>query len=346
MKEFKQKCHFINHVEKKKIPCKPITIHPQISCNVLQNPVNILQTPTNLLQKNEDNTKKYTCNFCEKTFTRIDNFKVHLTSRCKIRKEETKDKEEIFKDLLQKYEEMKNMMVEKDEKINIMMKEKDITINNLTKEIELLKQTKNKSSRKTINNNNNTTNNNNNTNNGSINNGIVNNTINIIQHGKEDLSKISNDVLINALLQNTGIKIPEKIIESIHFNDKYPQFKNIYISDINREKVMLHNGDKWILTHSDDITTNLLDKSIIFSEDRYEEIGEKIEQKVDVKTKNKIKKGLEMIDMIKDFDEIDEEDEEGNLIDKKVVKRRKGLRTKAIQNIKLLLYNNRNKVIE
>jgi len=338
-KEFKQKIHFINHTEKKKYPCNTnIVINTSNSLKIPQNPSNFPQNPSNFPQNPSLITQKpnkYECNFCKYLTNRKDNFKRHM-SICKIRKEENYEKEEIFKDLIQKYEEMKYIMTEKNTQINI-----------LTKEIELLKQNSDKKFIKTTNG---TINNNNGSiNNGTVNNGTVNNTINIIQHGKEDLSKIGNDVFINAFLKHTRIKIPEKIIEGIHFNDKYPEFKNIYISDINREKMMLHNGDKWVLTQSDDITSNLLDKSINFSENRYELIEDNIEKKVDVKTKNKIKKGLQIIDMIKDFDELDEldeEDEEGNQLDKKNINRRKGLRVKAIQNIKLLLYNNRNNIIE
>jgi len=178
------------------------------------------------------------------------NFKRHLSS-CITRKEENQDKEEIFRTLLEKMEEL-----EKQNK-------------SLSEEIKTLKFKKNN---KTINNN------------GIINNANIinnNNTINIIQHGKEDLTKIENNVFLNALLKYTGLpavansinticaEIPSKIIEGIHFNNKYPEFKNIYISDINREKIMLHNGKEWILSLSDNITSNLLDKSINYSENKY-----------------------------------------------------------------------------
>jgi hypothetical protein len=183
----------------------------------------------------------YKCNYCNMTFTRSTTLKRHLIDRCKIRKEENKDKEEIFKKLLEKYEEMKYLIEEKDEKINNLIKEKnnkiinlikekDYKINKLTKELENLKQ---KTNTKNIQNNNGTVIN---QNNGTINNTI--NNINIIQHGKEDLSKLETSIFLDAFLKYSGAKIPERIVEGIHFNDKHSEFKNIYISDINREKVM------------------------------------------------------------------------------------------------------------
>ena len=129
------------------------------------------------------------------------------------------------------------------------------------------------------------------------NNGIINNII--IQYGKEDLSKIDDKVFLDAFLKNSGAKIPEKIIEGIHFNNKYPEFKNIYISDINREKVMIYNGIDWILTPSNNITSNLLEKSIDFSENQYDKLDKKI---LNQQKKNKIECGLKIMELMKDID--------------------------------------------
>jgi len=131
-----------------------------------------------------------------------------------------------------------------------------------------------------------------------INNGtIINNTTIIVKNGYEDLSKIDNSVFYNALLKTTGAQIPSKIIEGIHFNDKYPEFKNIYISDINRDKLMLYDGNNWMLTKSSSVTEKLLDKTIIFSEDKFEEIKEIVENLTDSR-KNKNKKRIKNIGLM------------------------------------------------
>ena len=106
-KEFKQKCHYINHVEKKKNPC--ILFYKNLIENV---PIIQPNAPT-IAPTNTSNSKSksnYVCNYCQTTFTRSTTLKRHLVDRCKIRKEETKDKEEIFKNLLNKYEEMKQLI--------------------------------------------------------------------------------------------------------------------------------------------------------------------------------------------------------------------------------------------
>lgn len=174
-----------------------------------------------------------------------------------------------------------------------------------------------------------------------LNNGIINNTI-IIQHGKEDLNKIDDKVFLDAFLKSTGAKIPEKIIEGIHFNKKFPEYKNIYISDINREKVMIHNGKNWILTPGDNLTSNLLDKSICFSENKYECITTK--DIFNERNKKKIINGLKIMELMKEFDS-DEQDEIGTPITKDDKDRRNYLRNKAEEYIKLLLYNNRNEIL-
>ena len=268
-----------------------------------------------MLKEQEETNKGYICNFCKTSFTRSTTLKRHLLERCKIRKEEIREKEAIFQELLQQ---------------NILLKDQNEKLNNQLLEqnkfiIGLLEQNNNKNS---IQNNKNIKN---------QNNGIINNII--IQHGKEDLSKIDDKVFLDAFLKNSGAKIPEKIIEGIHFNSKYPEFKNIYISDINREKVMIYNGNDWILTPSNNITTNLLEKSIDFSENRYDELDKKI---LNQQKKSKIEYGLKIMELMKD---IDSDDDEIN-ITKEDKERRQYLREKAEEYIKLLLYNNKDYIIK
>jgi len=342
-KVFLQKGHLNDHNTKRKYPCKPIVINNLLSStetppNSTQTPPNSTQTPPNSTQTPPKSTEKikknkkinYICNFCDIAFTRSDSLARHLTNICKIRIEESKEKEIIFKDLLTKYEEVKYLIEEKDAKIDKIIKEKDEAINKLTEKIESLTKYK-KSNIKNINNINNT-------NNGTI----IHNTI-IVKNGDEDLSKIDNNVFYNSLLKSTGAQIPSKIIEGIHFNNNYPEFKNIYISDINRDKLMFYDGNEWILTKSNLMTSKLLDRTIFFSEDKFEELEEIIET-FNKCNKDKIKKGLKNIELMKDHDLKDDYDDEGNLLEQKDIEKRKFLRDKALTLIRLTLYNNRNKI--
>jgi len=337
-KEFNKKSNYLNHIENKKKPCLQIKLNmhqktpkctenaPKCTENApkfIENAPKFIKNELNFDEKNNinsnlnssDNKKGYICNFCKISFTRSTTLKRHLLERCKIRKEEIREKEEIFQELLQQ---------------NILLKDQNEKLNN-----QLLEQNKVIIGLLEQNNKNNSIQNNKNIRN--QNNGIINNII--IQHGKEDLSKIDDKVFLDAFLKNSGAKIPEKIIEGIHFNNKYPEFKNIYISDINREKVMIYNGNDWILTPSNNITTNLLGKSIDFSESRYDVLNKNI---LNQQKKNKIEYGLKIMELMKDFDS---DDDEIN-ITKDDKERRQYLREKAEEYIKLLLYNNKDYVIK
>ena len=328
-KEFNKKSNYINHVENKKKPCNQneLIMHqnapkctknaPKCTKNAPKNTQNT-QMQINISNQKviEDNKKGYICNFCDVSFTRSTTLKRHLIERCKVRKEELQEKEAIFQELIKQNELLKNQ----NEKLNNQLLEQNKLI------IELLVKKNIKDKSKNIQNNNNIKN---------QNNGIINNII--IQHGKEDLTKIENKVFFDAFLKYTGAKIPEKIIEGIHFNSEYPEFKNIYISDINREKVMIYNGIDWILTPSNNITSNLLEKSIDFSENRYDALDKKI---LNQHKKTKIENGLKIMELMKDID-IEEDEDQQKKEDKE---RRQYLREKAEEYIKLLLYNNKDTI--
>ena len=202
-KTFKQKSGFTDHLNRKK-PCIKLTknVHqdpsnfPQISSVLHQITPTLHQTideplcaSTLVIKKRK---KNYNCNFCNELFCRSDVLKKHL-ARCKIRKEETRDKEIIYQELLRK---MESYEKEKDNQDNI--------IKELTKKIEKLE------------NNNKINHTQNNKNIKHQNNGISN-TINIIGFGKEDLSKI--DASFFEALMQLGYSIPTKMLEKIH-NEK------------------------------------------------------------------------------------------------------------------------------
>ena len=157
------------------------------------------------------------------------------------------------------------------------------------------------------------------------NNGTINN-INIVAFGKEDLRKIDNKEFFEALTQ-MGYKIPAKMFEKIHINDKYPEYKNIYISDINRGKAMVHDGKKWKLDKYNNIGDKLLDKIINFMEERYEELKE--DKNITDKKKMNMENKLKILQIMKDFEKEEEKE------------RHEYLRSQCKDKIKMDLYNNR-----
>ena len=89
-------------------------------------------------------------------------------------------------------------------------------------------------------------------NNVNINTGVINNNninvIKIIDHGKEDYSKIDIKKIMmdNPVLPN--LNYISTVIYHVHCNDNLPEYHNIYVSDINRNRAMIYNDGKWMST--------------------------------------------------------------------------------------------------
>jgi hypothetical protein len=248
------------------------------------------------------------CNYCLKTYCRTNVLKKHLLI-CKVKKRDIEEKEEILNKLLEQNNKLASSLDQQKEQNNKLVS----TIEELNKRINKLENDK-KSNH--IQNNRNVKN---------LNNGTINN-INIIQFGKEDLSKIDNKEFFEALTQ-MGYKIPAKMVEKIHINDKYPEYKNIYISDINRGKAMVYDGKKWKLDKYNNISDKLLDKILNFMEERYEEI--KDNKNITDKKKTNMENKLKILQIMKDYEEEEEKE------------RYEYLRSQCKDKIKMDLYNNR-----
>jgi len=113
----------------------------------------------------------------------------------------------------------------------------------------------------------NTTTNSNNTQH--ITNNVVMNipVIKLVDFGNEKLDKISYKVFIDTI-KTQGASLCNKAIEGIHFNSDHPENQNIYISDFNRDKVMIYKNEKWIIDNWDTIFPELLEKVIQFGYDK------------------------------------------------------------------------------
>ena len=307
LKEFNKKCHYINHLNR----LNPCVKKPKIIQNFTPN-YTILTPKLQQITPNNENR----CNYCLKTYCRTNVLKKHLLI-CKVKKQEIYEKEEILTKLLEQNSKLESTIYQQKEQLDQQKEQIDQLIKtneNLINHMKI-KHTQNNKNIK-------------HQNNGTINN---NNTINIIQFGKEDLSKIDNKEFFEALTQ-MGYKIPAKMVEKIHINDKYPEYKNIYISDINRGKAMVHDGKKWNLERYDKISDKLLDKVLNFMEERYEDIkdNENITEKRKMNMENKLK----ILQIMKEFEEEEKEEKE----------RHEYLRNECKEKIKMDLYNNRDKI--
>jgi hypothetical protein len=222
LKEFDRKCNFIDHTEKKKIPCRPI--------------INI-ETPIEPVK-----SQKYLCLYCNFNFSTSSHLSRHLNQgRCKIKKELDMEKEKMFKLLLtQKENEHEKQMHKKDDEIKelkYLIREQNEKITDLIKKIKPSSIT----------------------NNNTLNNIIVQPNIN--KFGHENIEKIINpSIFVNKVLMNTGSTCLLECVNQIYNNPKCPENQTVYCSDINREKMMVSNGKDWDLQNKIFVLTEVQNK--------------------------------------------------------------------------------------
>ena len=202
--------------------------------------------------------KQIMCNYCKQIFGRQSSLTRHLNERCKIKKEDTSKKEEIYQVLMKQMEENRKQNEETRKLIN-ELKEENIK---LKKEI-------NKNS--TINSNNI------NSNNTNIQQNIIKHlNINLVAHGKEDLSFINEERLKTIFYK--GFKSIENLTEIVHFDKNRPENHNIYISNIKDTYVMMYDGEDWKLIDREKCLTDIYDEKSDYLVEKFEELEDKLDE--------------------------------------------------------------------
>jgi hypothetical protein len=150
-----------------------------------------------------------------------------------------------------------------------------------------------------------------------INNGTINNNYNIIALGHENLTDVFSRKEKMAILKYRYCSLPH-LVEYTHFNDKYPQFKNILIT--NTQNTLAYKFDnkkkKFITVNKNDLLDDIIDERMCDLSSFYEEL----ENDLDEKTKEILEIVKEKIDNDPAYKELKKKD------------------------IKLIIYNNREKV--
>jgi hypothetical protein len=194
-----------------------------------------------------ENQYNNNCIYCQKKFTTKGNVTRHIRNNCNIYKKIQNEKQDIFNKLIKLEQENKEL---KDENIKIKTK---------------LKQKKSAKiilSNNTINSNNNITNN-----------GIINN-ITIVAFGKEKIDNISDKEILNAV--SRGFNTAEHLTKTIHFNNKYPEYHNVYIPSIKESYAMTFDGNEWKLVKKKDIIDNIYDDKKYFVESNLEDFAKSL----------------------------------------------------------------------
>lgn len=95
------------------------------------------------------------------------------------------------------------------------------------------------------------------TNNNITNNNITNNIqVNIYSAGKEDLSRLSQEDILK--ICTSGTFYPIVAAEVIHCNKNYPEFQNFLISNLRSSTGLVFQNDNWISKTQDEILSNIM----------------------------------------------------------------------------------------
>ena len=203
------------------------------------------------------------CSFCNRSFSKKSSLTRHHKYYCKEKLKEEQD------------DELKTMMemtiIQQSRDIQELLKKvpniEDLPNYQNTKEPFINQNSNN--SHNVFNNNsqNNSNNNSNNTiNHTTINN--INNTININNFGNENLDMLTNKFM-RAMIDKPYTAIP-KMIKKIHFNDKYPENKNIRMLNKKDNKLQIIENGKWIYVDKDETLDMLLGDKNCKLDDYYE----------------------------------------------------------------------------
>lgn len=109
-----------------------------------------------------------------------------------------------------------------------------------------------------------------------INNNTTNNniTINIVSHGDEKLDKLDVKYFIKAF-NNSLLAIP-KFLELVHFNDEFPEYRNIYIPNDRKNVVKVYKNGYWILVSKDLLIDKIFTDKSELLEDKYHDVCERL----------------------------------------------------------------------
>ena len=248
---------------------------PQIPQNSPQIPQNSPQIPQNSPQNYNIIIDDNKCKFCQKKFSRIDNCKRHQL-KCNLKNNILINNNDHIKydnidlnSILTTKNKIDDNILNIINKLENKIKEQNKKIIELSKNNSIISSNNNIQNNSNNNNSNNSNNNNNIiTNNNNSNNTITtNNTINIVNHGKEDLSKLIKDEIKDIL--NSGYNSIFKSVLYTHFNDRLPEFKNIKYNDLKSSYCKICIDGKWKIAKFESTIEEMINKHFIEVTDLY-----------------------------------------------------------------------------
>ena len=189
-------------------------------------------------------TKSYLkkeCVYCDKLISKS-NYSKHL-NRCKVREKIEKEKEQIYKKLIEQMNNQNN-------KINIIEKQN----------IQIIKENNKLKTRININDNRKTNINSNN---------IIQNNIKLVALGEEDLYKLNKKAI--TVILGKGYQSVQQLVTYTHFNKNNPKYHNVYIPNMRDKYAMAYDGQQWNLTNKKEVVEQLYEDKEFFLEEKFKE---------------------------------------------------------------------------
>ena len=145
----------------------------------------------------------------------------------------------------------------------------------------------------------------------------IQNNIKLLNYKETDTSHLTENDYVRCL-EHYNFCVPH-LIRKLHFNPKKPENHNIYISNLKNSYVMIYMNNKWKVKNRDETISRLIDDKQILLEKK---INEWVES------------GIQYPRIMAKFSRYLEKREENDVIN--AIK----------EDIKLMLYNNRNMIVE
>ena len=149
------------------------------------------------------------------------------------------------------------------------------------------------------------------------NNNNIQNNFKLLNYKETDTSHLTENDYVKCL-EHYNFCVPH-LIRKIHFNPKKPENHNIYISNLKNSYVMIYMNNKWKVKNRDETISRMIDDKQIILEKKIQEW---------------VESGVQYPKVMAKFSRYIEKREENDVIN--AIK----------EDIKLILYNNRNMIIE
>ena len=145
----------------------------------------------------------------------------------------------------------------------------------------------------------------------------IQNNIKLLNYKETDTSHLTENDYVRCL-EHYNFCVPH-LIRKLHFNPKKPENHNIYISNLKNNYVMIYINNKWKVKNRDETISRMIDDKQIILEKKIQEW---------------VESGIQYPKVMAKFSRYIEKREQNDVIN--AIK----------EDIKLMLYNNRNIIIE